>query len=69
MKNKVIKFVVWRIFSIIIGITLNGLITGSWHMALGIVFLNSIILTIGQIIFESQWEKKFGTGSKPPEQS
>jgi len=67
MTNKVIKVVVWRMFSIIIGVTLNGLIIGSWDLALGIVLLNSIILTICQFIFESQWEKKFGTGSKPPE--
>jgi len=67
MTNKVIKVVVWRMFSIIIGVTLNVLIIGSWNLALGIVLLNSIILTICQFIFESQWEKKFGTGSKPPE--
>ena len=41
-------------------IILNGLIPGSWHMALGIVLFNSIILMIGQAIFELQWEKRFG---------
>jgi hypothetical protein len=47
--------------SIITSIMLNGLITGSWNMALGIVIFNSVILTFGQAIFESQWEKRFGT--------
>jgi cytochrome b len=66
MSKKLLRIFVWRLISIVLSFILARIFSGSWHIALGLVLTNSIILMLCQATFEHFWDLKFKTESYKP---
>jgi len=66
MSKKLLRIFVWRLISMILSFILGVIFSGSWHIALGLVLANSIILMLCQAAFEHFWDLKFKNETYKP---